>query len=155
MALLRAARISQARGFAGVLSRGHCTSAASRAAASASSARSMSPRIRISVARIRPRSCLKTLSIVSRLEDTAPELSPGAGMMMPSACEHPDRPHLDRAALRGGDPRGDLGRLVQILRLDQVVAAQLLLHLRERPVRGQRLAITNADARRRRGRLER
>ena len=65
-ALLRAARMSHARGLSGRPSRGHCRTAASKAASSASSARSKSPRTRISVARTRPRSSRKTASMVAR-----------------------------------------------------------------------------------------
>jgi hypothetical protein len=49
----RPAEMSQARGLAGTPSRGHCRTAAAKASCSASSARSKSPRRRISVARTR------------------------------------------------------------------------------------------------------
>ena len=49
-----AVETSHARGFEGVPSRGHCTSAAEKASCNASSARSKSPRRRMRVARIRP-----------------------------------------------------------------------------------------------------
>jgi len=53
IALKRPADTSQARGFAGTPSRGHCSSAARNASCSASSARSKSPRRRTSVAKTR------------------------------------------------------------------------------------------------------
>src|SRR2546427_1849883 len=45
-----------------------------------------------------------------------------------------DRPDLDRAATGHRNPRGDGNRLVEIAGIDQEVAAQLLLGLRERTV---------------------
>ena len=50
------------------------------------------------------------------------------------------RTHLDRAAHpRRRDPRGELDRRVEVVGLEQVVAAEGLLGLRERPVGRQRL----------------
>src|SRR5579872_1980236 len=60
-----------------------------------------------------------------------------------SAIHRPDRPHLDRTVLGGGDLGGDADRLVQVLGLDQVVAAELFAGLGERAVRGQRLAVAD------------
>ena len=63
-----------------------------------------------------------------------------------------DRPHLDRAAHAGRrDPRGQLDRGVEVVGLEEQVAADGLLELDERPVGGQRLAVLHADRRRRRG----
>src|SRR5687767_5657049 len=45
-----------------------------------------------------------------------------------------NRPHLDAADARRGDLLRHLNRVVQVLRLDQVVAAQLLLRLGKRAV---------------------
>ena len=45
-------------------------------------------------------------------------------------------------------------RLVDVLALEDVVAAELLLRLRERPVGDERLAVADADGRRGGGRLE-
>src|SRR5262249_643785 len=56
---------------------------------------------------------------------------------------------------RGRNPRGDLDGVVQVARLDQVVAAELLFRLRERPVGGRRLPVAHAHRRRGRRRLER
>src|SRR5262249_7590083 len=69
--------------------------------------------------------------------------------------EDDDRPHLDRAVLRARDAGGDRKRLVGILRVDQVVAAELLLRLGERAVGDERLTVPHADGRRRPGRLQR
>src|SRR5258706_6367490 len=66
-----------------------------------------------------------------------------------------DRPDLDRAVPRGRDAGGDRGRLVEVLRLDQVEAAELLLRLRERAVGREELRFADAHRARRRRRLER
>src|SRR3989442_2092738 len=66
-----------------------------------------------------------------------------------------DRPDLDRAATGHGNPRRDGDRLVEIARIDQEVAAQLLLGLRERAVGHYPFALAYPDAGRRGGRLER
>src|SRR5207244_6365991 len=66
-----------------------------------------------------------------------------------------DRPHLDRAIAAAGDACGDRGRLVEVPGLDQVVAAELLPGLGERPIGGDRLAALDADGGRGRGRLQR
>ena len=45
------------------------------------------------------------------------------------------RPHLDRAAHpRGRDPRGELERRVEVVGLDEEVAAEVLLRVDERTV---------------------
>ncbi len=57
-----------------------------------------------------------------------------------------DRPDLHRAADPGGrDPRRDRGRLVQVVGLDQVEAAEDFLGVRERAVGDQRLPVLDAD----------
>src|SRR6266536_2842865 len=64
-----------------------------------------------------------------------------------SVLDH--RPYLDRPAVAGrGDLRGELDRLVDVLALDEVEAAQVLLRLRERAVGGKGLAVVDADGRR-------
>src|SRR5215210_6128388 len=54
--------------------------------------------------------------------------STGARM---SGLELADRPHLDAAFAGGRDLRGDLNRFVQIARVDQIKAGELLLGLGE------------------------
>src|SRR3989449_9581433 len=66
-----------------------------------------------------------------------------------------DRPDLDRAATGHGNPGRDGDRLVEIARIDQEVAAQLLLGLRERAVGHYPFALAYPDAGRRGGRRER
>src|SRR2546427_12465852 len=64
----------------------------------------------------------------------------------------PDRPHLDAAPLRRRNPRRDLDRVVQILGVDEVEPAQLLLGLGVGAVGGGQLAVADARGR---GRLHR
>src|SRR5256714_4574128 len=66
-----------------------------------------------------------------------------------------DRTHFDGAEARARDLRGDGDGLVQIGRLDQVVAAQLLLRLGEGAVGSQALAVAHAHRGGRVGRLQR
>src|ERR1700676_2596979 len=65
------------------------------------------------------------------------------------------RPYFCRSVLRRRYPRRNRNRLVEILRLHQHVSAQLLLGLRERPIRDHRLTIAHANRRRSFGELER
>src|SRR5690242_1311765 len=62
----------------------------------------------------------------------------------------PDRPHFDRAGSCAWNPDGNRQRRVEILRFDQIVAAELLAAFGKRPGGRQRLAVTHP--RRRRGR---
>src|SRR5271170_1653036 len=66
-----------------------------------------------------------------------------------------DRPHFNRAVLRSRNSRGNRNRLVEILCFDQVVSAELLFGLGERPVSNRRLAIAHANGRGRHNLLER
>src|SRR6266545_2275810 len=66
-----------------------------------------------------------------------------------------DRADLDRARPRRGDTCRDRRRLVQVLRIDDVVAAELFAGLGEGAVGRQRLAVADADGRGGRNRLER
>src|SRR5688572_13594861 len=65
-----------------------------------------------------------------------------------------DRTHLDAAEARAGNSRGDLDRLIQVLRFDEVIAAELFLGFNERPVGGGNLSVADSDRRRRSGRLQ-
>src|SRR3954470_14780551 len=135
IARLRAVATSQARGFAGVPSRGHRSAAIANASWAASSARSKSPRKPIRVASTRPHSSRKVRSI--------------------SALALHERADLHCAAqARRRDPRGHLDRGVEVVGLVEVVAAELLLRLRERTVGGEGAAVLDADRRRGRRRLE-
>src|SRR2546428_12091428 len=57
-----------------------------------------------------------------------------------------DRPDLDRAATGHGNPGGDGDRLVEIARIDQEVAAEPLLRLRERTVSHHPFTLAYPDA---------
>src|SRR5256885_1384865 len=74
---------------------------------------------------------------------------PGSRALRLLLAEVDDRPHLDAAGARRRDPAGDLQRLVQVLGLDQVEPAELLLGLGERAVGGGQLAVADAYRRRR------
>src|SRR5438552_16693070 len=144
MALLRAARVIQAPGFRGRPSDGHLTSATRKASWTASSARSKSPRILISVARTRPVSSRKARSTTSRVTsagDRAGELK----VLRLHPFEFHERPDLDRSTLGGRDPGRGLDGLVDVVALDQVVATELLLGLRERAVGGHGLPVLDPD----------
>src|SRR6266542_2541814 len=65
-----------------------------------------------------------------------------------------DRSDLDRARPRGRNACRDRGRLIQVLRVDDVVAAELLARLREGAVGRQGFAVADPDGRRGRDRLE-
>src|SRR5689334_8278550 len=67
---------------------------------------------------------------------------PGSCGTLPSIIDH-DRPHLDRTGLGAGNACGDPERGVEILGLDQVIAAKLLARLSERTVRRQYLAVAD------------
>src|SRR6202020_708059 len=59
-----------------------------------------------------------------------------------SGCLAHDRPYFDAAAEpECGDARGHLCRLVEVVRLVEVIAAEDLLGVCERPVGDQRLAV--------------
>jgi hypothetical protein len=53
----------------------------------------------------------------------------------------PDGPYLDGSGSRAGYLRGDFDRFIEVLAVDQAVAADLLLGLRKPAVRNQNLAV--------------
>src|SRR6266508_1289882 len=140
MALLRAVVVIQPPGLAGTPVRGQRSRATRKASWTASSARSKSPSTRMRVATARPDSYRKTCS-------TTPPASLGPAAATPSPVrvgprwELHDRADLDRAVAGAGDPRRHFDGLVQVLAVDHVVAAELLLGLREGPVGGERPAV--------------
>src|SRR5712671_3271338 len=154
IALWRAVETSQARGLPGTPSRGHFSTATAKASCSTSSARSKSRRSRIRVARARGRSSRYS---VSKSMGAARQSKPPGGVwrrLLDGRRGH-DRTHFDRARARGRDAGGELDRLVEILGLDEVEAAQLLARLREGAVGGDRLAVLDAHGGRGRDRLQR
>src|SRR5665213_3292776 len=145
IALLRPTLTSQARGLDGGGASGQRSSATANASCNASSARSKSPTRRINVASALPASPRNVFSI-----------SPGVmcrSVMGPSII-NPDRPDLDRAIPGAGNLRGNRQRLVEILGLDQIIAAELLAGFRKRTVGGQRLAVAYPHGGRGRDRLQ-
>src|SRR5918993_329747 len=77
-----------------------------------------------------------------------------AGLLRHASVLH-HRTHLDATPARTGDLGRDLDRFVQVLRIEQVVAAELLARLGERAVGRRDLAVAYAHGRRRRRGLER
>src|ERR1700722_19642935 len=171
IALLRPTLTSHAGGSAA----GQRSSATAKASCSASSARSKSPTRRIRVASARPASSRNIFSISvgvmeCRLGNTViPGWSEGPdpesrdsgfassmrpGMTASPSIINPDRPDLDRTEARARNLCGDGQGCVEILGLDQIVAAELLAGFRERAIGGQRLAVTDAHGGRGGGRLQ-
>src|SRR5882672_9732460 len=70
------------------------------------------------------------------------------------ARHRPDGPDLDGAVTRVRDARGDADRFVEVLGLDEVVPAELLLGLGEGPVGRDGLAVPHANRGRGSRRLE-
>ena len=117
------------RGLSGAPSRGQRSAAIANASWVASSARSKSPRKPISAASTRPHWSRKACSSIALTTSI-------------------DRAHLDRAAhAAAGILRGELDRRVEVVGLEEQVAAERLLHLDERAVGGQRLAVLHPHGR--------
>src|ERR1700704_4206141 len=150
MARLRAVVVIQAPGLSGTPSRGQRSSATTNASWTASSARSKSPRTRMSVATARPDS-----SRNSRSTTAWAAAGDGNGLGGFAARQIPDGPDLDGAVPGGRDARGHLDRLVDVPALDEVEAAELLLGLRERTIGRDGPPVIHAHGGRRRRRLER
>src|SRR5262249_37748867 len=71
------------------------------------------------------------------------------------ALQLEDRPHLDGPLPGAGNPPRDVDRLVEVRRVDQEEAAELFARFRERAVRHLPLPLTDANAGRRRDRVQR
>src|SRR5439155_16309741 len=96
---------------------GQASAACTHASANASSATSRSRKWAASAATMRPPACRITVSSVVSLIEVRSWLR---------RWRHYDRPDLDRAVARQRDLLGDRNRGVQIRRLDEIVAAELL-----------------------------
>ena len=105
IARLRAVVTSHARGLPGVPSRGQRSAAIANASCAASSARSKSPRKPIRAARTRPHSSRKTRSRIA--------ITPRAGR---TSIAPPSRAR--------GDPRRELDRGVEVVGLEEQIAAE-------------------------------
>src|SRR5919112_1300650 len=127
MALLRAVVVIQAPGRSGTPAAGQRSMATRKASWTASSARSKSPRTRMRVATACPDSSRNTRSTSARA--SVATLTPRRLPSLGGHVDLHDRPDLDRPAADVGDPGRQLDGLVQVLGLDQVEAAQLLLGL--------------------------
>src|SRR5262245_57506285 len=124
MARLRAVVVIQPPGFGGTPVTGQRSAAMANASATASSARSMSPRMRISVAVHRPASRRNTVT-------------------RSSLTLH--RTHLDRSCAGGGGLRGPFEGGVQVGSLDDPEAAHLLLGLGVGAVGHRHLTVLGPD----------
>src|SRR4029450_1488794 len=153
IALLRAVVTIQAPGLEGTPALGQRSSATRNASWAAASGRSKSPSTRMRVATARPDSCRKTCSTT-----TPASLCPAAANPPPRPLDLGGLHHLAdvaRAGGRAGDLRGELDGLVQVLAVDQVVAAERLLGPGERPVGGERAAVLDPHGGGGGGRLQR
>src|SRR2546428_66156 len=133
----RAVVMSQAPGFSGTPSRGQCSSAATSASCTHSSARSKSPRLRTSAAVNRPASSRKTAATASLVTLRALVLDGGSNFHV---AHRPGLRELD-----GG---------LHVGRLDDAQAADRLLRLDEWAVDDADLAAGLPDRRRRARRLQ-
>src|SRR5438045_2575827 len=122
MARLRAVVVIHPPGFGGMPCTGHCSAAMAKASATASSARSMSPRTRMRVAVQRP---------ASRRKTSSRSAIHGADLDRPLACD--------------GGLAGPLQGGVEVGRFDDPEAAHLLLRLGVRAVGHRDLAAVGAN----------
>src|SRR5258708_6868040 len=125
--LWRATLTSQARGVSGMLVADHCVSAAAKASCMASSAYLKSPTRRVRGASAPPASARNTVSMRFAPIDRS------------GFADRPDGTDLDRPVPGAWSLRRDRSRLVEILRLDHVVAAELLAGFGKRAVGGDGL----------------
>src|SRR6266705_1214700 len=142
-ARLRAVVVIQPPGLGGRPSRAHARRATANASCTASSARSMSPKARTRTAIDRPDSSRK-------IWPTAGSSSLGTESMSCSLSGLgyvSERPDLDRLRDCCGGLRGPGERCVEVVGLDDVEAAEVLLRLREWAVGGQHLAVGHAHDR--------
>src|ERR1700683_4616853 len=81
---------------------------------------------------------------------------PGAALPPPhpSPRRGPDRAYLDAAVPGAGNTPGDRQSFVQILRLTEIVAAELLPRFRKRTVGDQHFPVAHSDRGRGRNRLQ-
>src|SRR5512132_1932691 len=140
IALFRAVVVIQAPGLSGMPRSGHTFIATTNASWTASSARSKSPSTRISEAVARPDSCR------NRRSTSSGEASLGSRFLdqVPGFVEDHHRADLDRPELGARDLRRPFDRLVEVLAVEHVEAAQLLLGLGEGPVGDLALAVAHA-----------
>src|SRR5688500_18130344 len=136
-ARLRAVVMIHPAGFGGTPLRGHRSSAAVNASCTASSAASMSPQTRTSTDTARPYSSRKTRSI----SDDATAGTPRLVLRLALEGAHLDRQRADGARV----PAPPRERHVEVRRLDDREAAELLLALDERPVGDEHVVSRRAE----------
>ena len=135
----------QPAGLGGSPARRPPLTAAANASWTASSAMSMSPKTRTRTATARPYSARKTRSISAAAT---------AGMSGVSARVLLERPHLDRQRVAAGELAAPLERGVEIGRLDDGEAADVLLALGERAVGHEHVAVLRPHHRGGAGRVQ-
>src|SRR5579859_468137 len=152
-ALRRATVVIQAAGLRGWPAAGQRSSAATSVSCSASSARSKSPSAAMSEPSTRPCSARKVSSTASaaveggirqQLGQSRVRSAPAEGTALHFDAKLHDRAHLHRAAPGAGDHGRQLDGLIQVLAVQQIIAAQLLLGFGVWPVGGDRLAVAHA-----------
>src|SRR5215207_10536294 len=145
MARCFAAAINQAPGLRGIPASGHCCRAETRASWARSSATSMSRTTRVRAAISLGDSMRQTASIAPWVSDTDThdaqcKMQNAKGKMrnantncnLPALyAQLPHGAHLDAADPRRWNARGDLHRLVHVIRVNQVEAGELFLGLSE------------------------
>src|SRR5690606_27120598 len=130
-------------GLGGTPSPGHRSTAVEKASCTASSARSISPRTRVSTATARPYSSRKTRPM-SAVEGPVIEVCTSSG-----AGSERQGPHLDGQCGGVGETARPLQRLVEVGHVDHVEATEMLLALDVRTVGRHRVPLVRAHDRRR------
>src|ERR1022692_2833125 len=144
-------------GLGGRAASGHFCPATRKASWTASSASSMSPRRRTSVATARPYSCRNTPAMAEASKDgcvmSVAGVLLGTGILLGTGV-HLERAHLDRAAAGFRRFRRPRQRRIQVVRLDDPESAELLLGLGEGAIGGEYLAVAHPHHGRDAGRLQ-
>src|ERR1700722_1354725 len=138
MARRRAVVMIHPAGLGGSPSAGQRWTATAKASWTASSATSMSPKLRTRTATARPYSSRNTRSTPASGKPVTAVSAPGIFPVRPVPVE--ERPHLDRQPSHPDDPAAPLHRRVQILGLDDPEPADVLLALGVWTVGDQHLA---------------
>src|ERR1022692_4894650 len=151
MARRRAVVTIQPPGLGGRPVSGHFCTATTKASWTASSASSMSPRRRTSVATARPYSSRNTPAMAEASKGGC--VMSAARVLLASGAVL-ERAHLDRAAAGFRRLRRPRQRRIQVGRLDDPESAELLLGLGEGAIGGEYLAVAHPHHGRDAGRLQ-
>src|ERR1022692_534554 len=151
MARRRAVVTIQPPGLGGRPVSGHFCTATTKASWTASSASSMSPRRRTSVATARPYSSRNTPAMAEASKGGC--VMSAARVLLASGAVL-ERAHLDRAAAGFRRLRRPRQRRIQVVRLDDPESAELLLGLGEGAIGGESLPVAHPHHGRDAGRLQ-